>query len=134
MFDSGFRPQTFFCEKKRAKRFSFCFVKILPSPSGSHLFLLSFLLLYSPAAFLPPVHIIKPFGVDLFLLDFFFFSLSKNQSKSVPTSFLHPKEGWDDKAAYDKKAKELAESFHKQMKNFGEFYDVNIEGSPIHGR
>ncbi len=54
--------------------------------------------------------------------------------RKVPTSFLHPKEGWADKVAYEKKAKELAESFHKQMKGFGEFYNVNIEGSPVYGR
>jgi phosphoenolpyruvate carboxykinase (ATP) len=54
--------------------------------------------------------------------------------RKVPTSFLHPKEGWSDKVAYDKKAKELAESFHKQMKNFGSFYTDNLQGSPIYGR
>lgn len=54
--------------------------------------------------------------------------------RKVPTSFLHPKEGWEDKVAYDKKAKELAESFHNQMKNFGSFYTDNLQGSPIYGR
>lgn len=54
--------------------------------------------------------------------------------RKVPTSFLHPREGWSDKALYDQKAKELAESFHDQMKKFGDFYQTNIEGSPVWGR
>ena len=54
--------------------------------------------------------------------------------RNVPTSFLHPKDSWPDQNAYDDKAKELAASFHEQMKKFGDFYDKNIEGAPIFGR
>ena len=54
--------------------------------------------------------------------------------RNVPTSFLEPKDNWKDPAAFAVKAKELAQSFHDQMKNFGEYYQKNIEGSPIYGR
>lgn len=50
--------------------------------------------------------------------------------RNVPTSLLKPRESWPDPKQYDDKARELAQSFHTQMKNFGEFYDVNIKGAP----
>lgn len=52
--------------------------------------------------------------------------------KNVPTSFLHPRQTWKDPEAFDKKAKELAASFHKQMENFGDFYQTNIDGAPTY--
>ena len=54
--------------------------------------------------------------------------------RDVPTSFLRPKDSWDNSQAYDDKAKELANSFHQQMKKFGSFYEKNKEGSPVFGR
>jgi phosphoenolpyruvate carboxykinase (ATP) len=50
--------------------------------------------------------------------------------RNVPTSFLNPVETWPDARGYEDKAKELAISFHKQMENFGEFYQKNISGAP----
>lgn len=52
--------------------------------------------------------------------------------RNVPTSFLNPRESWDNQEEYDVKAKELASSFHKQMQKFGDFYDKNISGAPIY--
>lgn len=49
---------------------------------------------------------------------------------NVEPSMLQPQRTWNDQAAYEKKAKDLANSFHEQMKNFGEFYKQNIEGAP----
>lgn len=54
--------------------------------------------------------------------------------RGVPTSFLNPKENWPNQDDYIVKARELAESFHGQMRNFPDFYKSNIEGSPLHGR
>ena len=39
--------------------------------------------------------------------------------EGVPANILKPQDSWADGSAYEKKAKELAESFHTQMKNFG---------------
>jgi phosphoenolpyruvate carboxykinase (ATP) len=50
--------------------------------------------------------------------------------RNVPTSFLHPKESWANPEEYDQKAKELAKSFHDQMKSFGRFYESNLAGAP----
>ncbi len=52
--------------------------------------------------------------------------------QNVPTSFLHPRETWKSPEAFDAKAKELATSFHKQMENFGDFYQTNIKGAPTY--
>jgi len=50
--------------------------------------------------------------------------------RNVPTSFLNPKSTWPSEEQYQAKAKELAQSFHSQMENFGEFYQQNINGAP----
>ena len=52
--------------------------------------------------------------------------------RNVPTSFLHPRDNWGDPEKYDVQSKELAMSFHNQMKEFGDFYDVNIKGAPLY--
>jgi phosphoenolpyruvate carboxykinase (ATP) len=52
--------------------------------------------------------------------------------RNVPTSLLKPRESWPNPTDYDAKARELAKSFHVQMKNFGQFYDVNIKGAPTY--
>lgn len=52
--------------------------------------------------------------------------------EEVPRSMLSPQEAWEDKAAFEKDAKNLAKSFHSQMKNFGSFYDTNIKGAPLY--
>lgn len=51
----------------------------------------------------------------------------------IATTILNPQKSWEDEAAYETKARELATSFHKQMQNFGNFYDENIKGAPTHG-
>jgi phosphoenolpyruvate carboxykinase (ATP) len=51
----------------------------------------------------------------------------------VPSSLLIPKRSWSDSDHYDQKAKELAQSFHTQMKNFDTFYQKNINGAPTYG-
>ena len=48
----------------------------------------------------------------------------------VEAKVLQPQKTWKDQSAYAPKAKELAASFHNQMKNFGEFYEQNIKGAP----
>lgn len=53
--------------------------------------------------------------------------------RNVPTSVLNPSENWPDPKAYDQKARELATSFHKQMRKFGNFYEMNMKGAPIVG-
>jgi phosphoenolpyruvate carboxykinase (ATP) len=52
--------------------------------------------------------------------------------RNVPTSFLNPRSNWPDSEKFDAKAKELAISFHEQMKKFGSFYDSQLEGAPIY--
>lgn len=52
--------------------------------------------------------------------------------KDVPKSMLSPEQAWENKEAYLKDAKNLASSFHKQMKKFGDFYNSNIKGAPIY--
>ncbi|MDD0854163.1 phosphoenolpyruvate carboxykinase (ATP) [Halobacteriovorax sp. GB3] len=54
--------------------------------------------------------------------------------KDVPQTLLAPQKTWPNTNDYTAKAEELALSFHEQMKKFGDFYDVNIEGAPLHGR
>ncbi len=48
----------------------------------------------------------------------------------VEQDMLFPQKTWKDQSLYAPKAKELALSFHKQMKKFGDFYDKNIKGAP----
>lgn len=52
--------------------------------------------------------------------------------KEVPSSLLNPQKSWEDSAAYEVKAKDLAASFHKQMESFGDFYQKNIAGAPTY--
>ena len=53
--------------------------------------------------------------------------------RDVPTSMLHPRGGWERSEKYDEEAKKLAASFHKQVKNFGSFYEEHRKGSPTYG-
>lgn len=52
---------------------------------------------------------------------------------SVSQTLLNPQKSWDNQEGYETKAKELAESFHTQVKTFGEFYRENIGGAPTYG-
>jgi phosphoenolpyruvate carboxykinase (ATP) len=52
--------------------------------------------------------------------------------EGVSSTILNPQKSWEDEAAYTTKAKELAASFHTQMKTFGNFYNTNIDGAPTH--
>ncbi|HCQ30439.1 MAG TPA: phosphoenolpyruvate carboxykinase (ATP) [Flavobacteriales bacterium] len=44
----------------------------------------------------------------------------------VPSEILNPKNTWEDKAAYDAKANELAEAFNKNFEQFAEFANEEI--------
>jgi phosphoenolpyruvate carboxykinase (ATP) len=52
----------------------------------------------------------------------------------IPNSLFNPSNSWGNKKQYAESAQELAKNFHKQMKQFGDFYTHNIEGSPLFGR
>ena len=52
--------------------------------------------------------------------------------EDIPSSVLRPEQGWSDPEEYKKSAQELAASFHKQMKKFGDFYHENIQGAPTY--
>ncbi|MEE3077915.1 MAG: phosphoenolpyruvate carboxykinase (ATP) [Bdellovibrionota bacterium] len=52
--------------------------------------------------------------------------------EGVPANILKPQQSWSDGAAYEAKAKELAASFHTQMKSFGDFYNENMSGAPTY--
>jgi len=53
--------------------------------------------------------------------------------ENVPTKVLNPRKTWKDKAAYDTKANELAQAFHKNFKTFEEGATLEIlEGAPIY--
>ena len=57
--------------------------------------------------------------------------IPKTVSNVAPT-LLNPKKNWEDKEQYDQVAKKLAQSFHKQMEKFGDFYQQNIAGAPTY--
>ncbi len=52
--------------------------------------------------------------------------------EGVPATLLNPQKSWSDESAFEVKAKELASSFHEQMKDFGDFYTENIKGAPTY--
>ena len=60
------------------------------------------------------------------------FGLAKPQScPNVPSEVLNPRNTWEDKAAYDAKAHELADSFRKNFAKFEEFANEEImAGAP----
>jgi phosphoenolpyruvate carboxykinase (ATP) len=50
----------------------------------------------------------------------------------VPANILNPRDAWADKAAYDKKAKELADQFHANFKKFESVSEeISSKGAPI---
>ena len=54
---------------------------------------------------------------------------------NVPDEVLNPKQTWDDTDAYDKKANELAKSFHENFEKFSDYADDEImAGSPAVGK
>ena len=53
--------------------------------------------------------------------------------REVPSSMLNPKNSWEQSEQYDRKAKELAVSFHRQVKEkFGSFYKKYEDGAPVY--
>lgn len=52
--------------------------------------------------------------------------------RDVDTKVLNPIQSWSDEKAYTEEAQKLAASFHKQMKNFGDFYQKNLAGAPLY--
>ena len=52
--------------------------------------------------------------------------------ENVPSEILNPKNTWEDKEAYDKKAIELAESFKRNFAKFEQQANEEIlKGGPI---
>ncbi len=52
--------------------------------------------------------------------------------ENVPTEVLNPRNTWKDKVAYDVKAEELAQSFHKNFKTFEDGASADIlAGAPV---
>ena len=51
---------------------------------------------------------------------------------NVPSEVLNPKDTWTDKEAYDRKAKQLAQSFKDNFEKFAEYANEEImAGAPI---
>jgi|LULF01.1.fsa_nt_gb phosphoenolpyruvate carboxykinase (ATP) len=50
--------------------------------------------------------------------------------EGVDGKVLQPQQTWSDASAYVKQAESLANDFHHQMQNFGDFYQENIKGAP----
>ncbi|WP_159799685.1 phosphoenolpyruvate carboxykinase (ATP) [Flavobacterium sp. MK4S-17] len=61
------------------------------------------------------------------------FGIAKPQScPNVPSEVLNPRNTWEDKEAYDAKAKELADAFRKNFAKFEEFANEEImAGGPL---
>ncbi|TQR18028.1 phosphoenolpyruvate carboxykinase (ATP) [Psychrobacillus vulpis] len=54
------------------------------------------------------------------------------QIEGVPTEVLVPRNAWEDKAAYDIKAAELAKAFRENFKKFGTVSDdISLKGGPL---
>lgn len=54
------------------------------------------------------------------------------QVEGVPSEVLVPRNAWEDKAAYDQKASELAQAFRENFKKFGTVSeDITIKGGPL---
>lgn len=52
--------------------------------------------------------------------------------EGVPTEVLIPRNAWEDQAAYDVKATELAQSFRENFKKFGTVSeDISLKGGPL---
>ncbi|WP_391202791.1 phosphoenolpyruvate carboxykinase (ATP) [Psychrobacillus sp. L4] len=53
------------------------------------------------------------------------------QVEGVPSEVLIPRNAWSDKAAYDKKAAELAQAFHENFQKFGTVSEeISLKGGP----
>jgi phosphoenolpyruvate carboxykinase (ATP) len=52
--------------------------------------------------------------------------------EDIPHNVLNPQRSWLDQNEYVNQAKHLATRFHKQMESFGDFYQQNIKGAPLH--
>ncbi|MEI4769201.1 phosphoenolpyruvate carboxykinase (ATP) [Psychrobacillus sp. FJAT-51614] len=54
------------------------------------------------------------------------------QVEGVPSEVLVPRNAWEDKAAYDQKASELAQAFCENFKKFGTVSeDITLKGGPL---
>jgi len=52
--------------------------------------------------------------------------------EGVPSEVLVPRNAWEDKAAYDQKASELAQAFRENFKKFGTVSeDITLKGGPL---
>ena len=54
------------------------------------------------------------------------------QIEGVPSEVLIPRNAWEDQAAYDIKATELAQAFRENFKKFGTVSeDISLKGGPL---